>query len=89
MAEKQVFISGTGCCLWGDVHPVERHDGGLVMTVTVEPLPDTSALVELFGVKTISPAYRNGRTPQARIARGAIVAIPGPSIDVIFDDDAA
>lgn len=78
--EIQVWIKGTGCCLWGSVSPVTHPEGAICMIVTVEPLPETIRLVE--PLVRVQPSYR-----QHRLGRHAQVAIPKDVIDVIFGDD--
>lgn len=78
--EIQVWIKGTGACLWGEIVPVVHPEGALVINVTVEPLPDTIRLVEpLVRVH----AYHR----QHKLGRHAMVVIPKDVIDVIFGDD--
>lgn len=83
--EIQVFVQGTGCAFWGRIQPTCRRSrtrgvlGGVLLELTVEPLPDTVTQTRAAGVW-----FRDGL--QAPL-RGKQVFIPQRLVDVIFGDD--
>ena len=74
--EIQVFIKGTGCCLWGRIQP-ESEDGKYMLQVTVQPLPSTIAELRSVGID-VQPF---------RPVIGQNVTIPARLVDVVFGDD--
>jgi hypothetical protein len=80
--ELQVFIVGTGACLWGTKLGLDHPAGALVLCLTVEPLDSTRDLVLEAGVR-VRRSLRTGD----RLTRGAIVVIPRDLIDVVYEDE--
>ena len=82
--EIQVFVVGTGCCLWGRIQPTCRFArnkgalGGITLELTVEPLEDTVHNLRKAGVWRLSATHPR---------RGSIVHIPQRLVDVVFGDD--
>lgn len=82
--EIQVFIVGTGDCLWGRIQPESRFYrnkgalGGITLELTVEPLADTVHRLRAAGVWRLSPT-------SPRI--GHKVHIPQRLVDTVFGDD--
>lgn len=83
--EIQVFVVGTGDCLWGRIQPTCRRArtrgalGGVDLQLTVEPLFETVTRTRQAGV-----TYRDG---MAEPLRGKFVHIPQRLVDVIFGDN--
>lgn len=70
----QLFVKGTGCCLWGTVQ--DLMNGSYTLQVTVEPLPETIQTLRGVGID-IQPAP----------VCGQCVTIPASLVDVVFGDD--
>jgi hypothetical protein len=70
--EIQVWISGTGRCLWGRIQPTD----GVTLKLTVQPLPDTVAWARAAGV----------RFEDAIPVMGTKAHVPQRLVDVIFGD---
>lgn len=85
--EIQVFVLGTGCCFWGRILPTCRRAssrgvcGGVVLELTVEPLPDTVTRARQAGV-----TFGDGPLTPPLIGRQ--VKIPDRLVDVIFGSEA-
>lgn len=82
MSEIQVFVRGTGACLWGSRVGVDHPEGAEVLTLTVTPLDSTRRLVLDAGVK-VQRTLRTGKD----LVRGATVVIPRNLIDVVYEDE--
>ena len=77
----QVFLKGTGRCLWGFIQPVPTRDGDIVLKLSVAPKPDTSEIAYEAGVRNWQDGDRR------HFYEDDLVLIPALAVDVIFGDE--
>lgn len=79
----QVFVVGTGCCLWGRIQPDCRRArtrgtlGGIRLELTAEPLQDTVTQLRQAGVR-----FETMVAP----LRGTKAFVRHSLVDIVFGD---
>lgn len=80
--EIQVFVKGTGMCLWGRILP-NTDESGYKLALTVWPLRETVDVLRTHGVE-----FRYGMNVMPLLdANGTIAHVPSDVVDVVFGDN--